>query len=53
MIVELKQALSKELNCLQNKKPLGKKGLYNIPLFNGPENLNRKALKGLNERLAV
>jgi hypothetical protein len=28
-------------------------GFYNIPLFNGPDNLTRRALKGLNEKLAV
>ena len=53
VIVELKQAVKKELNRLQNKKPIGKEDFYNIPLFNGPDNLTRKALRGLNERLAV
>jgi hypothetical protein len=53
VIVELKQAVSKELKRLQNKKPLGKEDFNNIPLFNGPDNLTRKALRGLNERLAV
>jgi hypothetical protein len=46
VIVELKQAVKKELKRLQNKKSLvGKEDFYNIPLFNGPDNLTRKALK--------
>jgi hypothetical protein len=53
VIVELKQAVKKELRRLQNKKPIGKEDLHNIPLFNGPDNLTRKALRGLSNRLAV
>jgi hypothetical protein len=53
VIVELKQAVKKELKRLQNKVPIGKEDFYNIPLFNGPNNFTRKVLKGLNERLAV
>ena len=53
VIVELKQAVSKELNRLQNKKPLGKVDLSNIPMFNGPDSLTRKTLRGLSSCLAV
>lgn len=53
VIVELKQVVKKELNRLQNKKPIGLENFYNIPLFNGPDNLTRKALRGLSNSLAV
>ena len=53
VIVELKQTVKKELKRLQNKKPIGKEDIQNIPLFTGPENLTRKALRGLNNNLAV
>ena len=54
VIIELKQAVEKVLNRLQNKKPIvGKEDSYNISLFNGPDSLTRKALKGLNVRIAV
>lgn len=53
VIVELKQTVEKELKSLQNKVLIGKEDFYNIPLFNGPGNLTRKALKGLNGLIAV
>jgi len=53
VIVELKQAVRRELNRLQNKKPLGREDLSNIPMFNGPDSLTRKALRGLSSCLAV
>ncbi len=53
VIVELKQTVKKELKRLQNKKPIGKEDTDNIPLFNGPDNLTRKALRGLSDSLAV
>ena len=54
VIVELKQAVKKELKRLQNKNLLvGKEDFCNIPLFNGPDNFTRKVLKGLNESIAV
>ena len=53
VIVELKQTVKEELKRLQNKKPIGKEDIDNIPLFNGPDNLTRKALRGLSDRLAV
>ena len=53
VIVELKQAVRRELNRLQNKKPLGKEDLSNIPMFNGADSLTRKALRGLSSCLAV
>ena len=53
VIVELKQTVKKELKRLQNKKPLGKEDFHNVPLFNGPDNLTRKALRGLSDSLAV
>ncbi len=49
-----KQVVKKELKRLQNKNLLvGKEDFYNILLFNGPDNFSRKALKGLNESIAV
>lgn len=53
VIVELKQTVKEELKRLQNKKPIGKEDVYNIPLLNGPDNLTRKALRGLSNCLAV
>ncbi len=53
VIVELKQTVIKELKRLQNKKPIGKEDTHNIPLLNGPDNLTRKALRGLSDSLAV
>ena len=53
VIVELKQAAKKELKRLQNKKSIGKENAGNIPLLNGPDNLTRKALRGLGNCLAV
>ena len=53
VIVELKQTVKEELKRLQNKKPIGKVDTHNIPLLNGPDNLTRKALRGLSDCLAV
>jgi len=53
VIVELKQAVKKELKSLRNKKSIGKEDTGNIPLLNGPDNLTRKALRGLSNCLAV
>lgn len=53
VIVELKQAVKKELKRLQNKKSIGKENAGNIPLLNGPDNLTRKALRGMSNCLAV
>ena len=53
VMVELKQTVKKELKRLQNKKPIGKEDAHNIPLLNGPDNLARKALRGLSNCLAV
>lgn len=53
VIVELKHAVKKELKRLQNKKSIGKEDAGNIPLLNGPDNLTRKALRGLSNCLAV
>jgi len=53
VIVELKQAVKKEINRLRNKKMLGRESLHNVPLFNGASNLTRSALKGLNERMVI
>ena len=53
VIIELKQTVNKELKRLQKKKPIGEEDIQNIPLFNGPDNLTRKALRGLSNCLAV
>jgi len=53
VIVELRQAVKKELKRLQNKRPIGKEDAGNIPLLNGPDNLTRKALRGLSNCLAI
>jgi hypothetical protein len=53
VIVELKNAVKKELKRLHNKKPIGKVDTHNIPLLNGPDNLTRNALRGLSNCLVV
>ena len=53
VIVELKQTVKKELRRLQNKKSIGREDTDNIPLLDGPDNLTRKALRGLSNCLAV
>ncbi len=53
VIVELQEAVKKELNRLKNKRLSGKEDLHNVPLLNGPNNLTRTALKGLNDQIAI
>ncbi|HSW35338.1 MAG TPA: hypothetical protein VLH18_01905 [Candidatus Limnocylindrales bacterium] len=53
LIVEIKEEIQKELQCLQQKRLHGKEYLHNVPLFHGVNNLTRMALKGLNEQGVV
>ncbi|MGI6327463.1 MAG: hypothetical protein ACOX1I_00630 [Dethiobacteria bacterium] len=53
IITELNLEVKRELRRLKKKRLLGKENLNNVPLFNGPNNLTRTALKGINEQIAI
>ena len=53
IVVEIKEAMQKELKRLRQTKLLGRERLSNIPLFYGGSNLTRMALKGLNKQNVV
>jgi hypothetical protein len=53
IVVEIKEAMQKELKRLKQTKLLGRGNHSNIPLFSSGSNLTRMALKALNKKNAV
>lgn len=53
IITELNLEVKRELRRLRKKRLLGKENLNNVPLFNGPNNLTRTALKRIKEQIAI
>ena len=52
-MIELRQVVKREMKRLQSMGQLGKESIHNIPLFSGPDNLTRRALRGLNEKIVI
>jgi predicted DNA binding protein len=53
IVVEIKEAMQKELKRLKQTKLLGRGNHSNIPLFSSGSNLTRMVLKALNKKNAV
>ena len=53
IVVEIKEAMQKELKRLKQTKLLGRGNHSNIPLFSSGSNLTRMVLKALNKQSAV